>query len=34
MTTALILIGAPILTSIFLLGLFQLEKAITDETYL
>jgi hypothetical protein len=34
MTIALILIGAPILSAIFLLGLFKLEKSVGDETYL
>jgi hypothetical protein len=34
MTIAIIVIGTPILTSIFLLGLFKLEKAASDETYL
>jgi hypothetical protein len=34
MTIAIIVIGTPILTSIFLLGLFKLEKAASNETYL
>jgi hypothetical protein len=34
MTIALIIIGTPILTALFLLGLFKLEKAASDETYL
>ena len=34
MTIALIIIGAPILTTIFLLSLFKLEKSVNDETYL
>lgn len=34
MTIALILIGAPILTVVFLLGLFKLEKSVGDESYL
>jgi hypothetical protein len=34
MTIAIIVIGTPIFTSIFLLGLFKLEKAASNETYL
>lgn len=34
MTIAIIVIGAPILTALFLLGLFKLEKAASDESYL
>jgi hypothetical protein len=34
MTILFIVIGAPILSGIFLLGLFKLEKAVNDESYL
>lgn len=34
MTIAIIIIGAPILTTIFLLSLFKLEKSVGNETYL
>jgi hypothetical protein len=34
MTILFIVVGAPILSAIFLLGLFKLEKAASDESYL